>query len=134
MICLLPRSLKIVAYRQLLTIRAWVEKGIAISASMVRPSPQKPDEDVSSEGLSELAAQNLFQWTYFSDGTRSEEKPLWKHEWLELLIEWESNANACESSSSESDSELLHQRMGPIRRWQEDVSASAKTASNASST
>lgn len=121
-------SVKIVAYKQLSTICAWMRKAITISMSVVRPSSQQPDEETFNDRFSELATRNLFSWTYFTDGIRPEEKPLWKHEWLEPLLDRELDADSSESSSSETDGNSLHQKMGYIRRWQEDVSASAETA------
>lgn len=49
------------------------------------------DEDSPCENLSEVATRNIFSWTFFSDGVRQDELPLWEHEWLSLLLDQDSD-------------------------------------------
>jgi len=124
--CLLGRSFKLVAYKQILNFRAWVARAISILTSKIRPNYwQLKDEEAFSDRLSGLATRNLFSWTFFADGIRTEEKPLWKHEWLEMLLEWDLGADASESSSSEMTDEAKYRSLEYIKRWQEDVSLHA---------
>ncbi|KAF2245052.1 hypothetical protein BU26DRAFT_490162 [Trematosphaeria pertusa] len=43
------------------------------------------------ERLSEIATRNIFSWTFFSDGVRLDELPMWEHEWLSFLLDHESD-------------------------------------------
>jgi hypothetical protein len=53
--------------------------------------PGHVQELTFDDRLSEVATRNVFSWTYFSDGIRSDELPLWNHEWLQFLLERESD-------------------------------------------
>ena len=122
MICLLPKSTKIAIYKQLQVILAWA-KGTFTVASVIWPSFQHPkEEDTPDERLSMLATRNLFSWTLFTEGTRIEERSLWKHEWLSNLVNRGLDAISTESSPSEFESEVDCQKIEYIRSWQEDVS------------
>lgn len=93
---------------------------------MIRPSfRQSKEEEGFNDRLSELATRNLFSWTYFTEGIRTEEKPLWKHEWLEMTVNRELGADSSESSSSGIEGEANDQKFEYIKRWQEDVSVQA---------
>lgn len=54
-----------------------------------------------------------------------EEKPLWKHEWLEMLVNRELDAESSESSSSGIEDEAEDLSFEYIRKWQEGLSVEA---------
>lgn len=39
-----------------------------------------PGKAIPCEKLSEIATRNIFSWTFFSDGVRPDEMPMWRHE------------------------------------------------------
>ena len=53
------------------------------------------------EKLSEIATRNVFFWTFFPDGVRPDEMPLWRHEWLNILLDQESDDESMSVTSSE---------------------------------
>lgn len=85
--------------------------------SLVQPSVEEGFDDV----VSELATRNLFSWTLFFEGIRPEEKPLWKHEWLEFLVDRDDNSALSESSSSGREDEVDDRNLDYVRKWQDDV-------------
>ncbi|KAJ9488277.1 hypothetical protein VN97_g5032 [Penicillium thymicola] len=110
-VCLLPNLIRSAAHEHLLFARSWLKKKLSpsppsIGPSLVRPSVQEGFDD----SVSELATRNLFSWTFFSEGIRPGEKTLWKHEWLELLIDRDDNAALSESSSSGREDEVVQSR------------------------
>jgi hypothetical protein len=50
-----------------------------------------PDKAALHEQLSEVATRNIFSWTFFPDGVRPEELPMWEHEWLSFLLDQDSD-------------------------------------------
>lgn len=88
-------------------------------------SRQSKEEGAFNDRLSGLATRNLFSWTFFTEGIRTEEKPLWKHEWLEMLVNRELGASSSESSSSGLKEDAKGPDFDTIRGWQEDVSMQA---------
>lgn len=61
-----------------------------------------PDSTFSEE-LSERATRNLFSWTFFSDGVKHTEKEIWRHEWLNLLLDLSDDDSLSSSSSTPRD-------------------------------
>jgi hypothetical protein len=65
--------------------------------------PGRLQELAFDERLSEVATRNVFSWTFFSEGIRSDELPLWNHEWLQFLLERESDngdGSVCSDSTA----------------------------------
>lgn len=125
-ICLLRGSIKLFAYKHFRHFGARAASAIAIVTSKIWPNLQNlKGKEPFSDRLSGLATRNLFSWTLFTEGVRTEEKPLWKHEWLETLIKRDLNANLSESSSSGMEGEDKYQDIEYIKSWQEDVSIHA---------
>ncbi|KAM5470373.1 hypothetical protein MferCBS49748_002546 [Microsporum ferrugineum] len=62
-------------------------------------SPQQISNNDFNERLSETATRNLFSWTFFPDGVRLEDKEIWHHEWLDVLLSIDDNDSAVTSSS-----------------------------------
>lgn len=124
--CLLRRPIKTAVYQKLLYVGAWVRRTLAISPSAL-PLSLRPlkEERTFSDRHSEMATRNLFSWTFFTEGIRTEEKSLWEHEWLRFIVERDSGPGSSESSSSGSEDEAKDSKFENIRRWQEDVSAEA---------
>lgn len=87
-----------------------------IGASLVQSSTDQEFDD----SVSEIATRNLFSWTFFAEGVRAEEKVLWKHEWLEFLINKDYTAGSSESSSSDREAEV-GRNFDDIRKWQDEV-------------
>ena len=97
-------------------------RAIAMATSIVRPSSQQSEEDgIPNERLSELATRNLFSWTFFTEGRRTEDKLLWKHEWLDMLIDRNNDVDSSESSSSGSKNKVKCSAFAKVVKWQEDV-------------
>lgn len=93
-------------YEGIVFIYYWL-KALSIGSSIIRSSLLQTDtEDVFDDELSELATRNLLSWTFFSEGIRREEKPLWTHEWLEILVDREDGEELSESSSSDLEDEV----------------------------
>ncbi|KAK2883365.1 hypothetical protein FQN49_000005 [Arthroderma sp. PD_2] len=65
-----------------------------------------------NERLSECATRNLFSWTFFPDGTRLEDKQLWRHEWLSLLLNvGDGDSKTCSSMSGPSKNGLSRSKI-----------------------
>ena len=81
------------------------------------------------EVFSELATRNLFSWTFFAQGIRTEEKPFWQHEWLESLVDREESIESSNSEFSDlegevnNQSEVSDQKLRSIQMWQDGVVA-----------
>jgi hypothetical protein len=60
-----------------------------------------PGEALPYEKLSEIATRNIFSWTFFSDGVRLDELPMWEHEWLSFLLDHESDDGNASVTSGE---------------------------------
>ncbi|RMJ28631.1 hypothetical protein PHISP_00488 [Aspergillus sp. HF37] len=107
---------------------SWL-KGIFSTASLfagpkTSQPGKEPDEGTFDELLSELATRNLFTWTFFTQGIRAEEKPLWKHEWLNFMFDdSEDEADSTECSSPVPEDEENGQKSERIQRWQGDVAS-----------
>ncbi|KAJ5801155.1 uncharacterized protein N7518_003223 [Penicillium psychrosexuale] len=112
----------------------WIVTGIACGSMFnktlwtssfthtIRPRAiQQKEEKSLNDRLSRIATRNLFSWTLFIDGIRTEEKPLWKHDWLEDLIERDLSVESSESSSSATEGEAKHQTTEYIEKWLEDA-------------
>ncbi|KAF1949131.1 hypothetical protein CC80DRAFT_529610 [Byssothecium circinans] len=56
-----------------------------------RPDLIDPGKALPCEKLSEIATRNIFSWTFFSNGVRPDEMPMWRHEWLSILLDHESD-------------------------------------------
>lgn len=87
---------------------------------------QSDTEDVFDDKLSELATRNLFSWTFFTEGVRPEEKALWKHEWLEIVVDREDGEELSESSSSDHEGEVNGRNFDSIQRWQDNVAVQSE--------
>ena len=74
-----------------------------------------------NDRLSALATHNIFSWTLFTEGIRTEEKCLWRHEWLAILLDRDLTCESSDSSVSTERGEGDDQRIERIQRWQEDV-------------
>lgn len=79
------------------------------------------DEEPPNDRLSRKATRNLFSWTLFTEGTRTEERSLWKHEWLEPLLKIDLSVESSASSSSNSEDEAKYRNFEYIEKWQNDV-------------
>lgn len=125
--CFLGRSIKVVIYKQFLKICAWMERFTSVCTSATRANSRhlKEEEDPTSDRLSSLATRNLFSWTFFTDGIRTDEKPFWEHEWLYMVVSRDLDDDSSESSLSDVEGELKHLDLEVIRKWQEDVAAEA---------
>jgi hypothetical protein len=107
---------------------SWL-KGVFSTASSIacRKAPQPDegsDEGIFDDILSELATRNLFSWTFFTEGIRTQEKPLWNHEWLNFMLDdSEDEAGSTECSSPIPKDEENGQTFDRIQRWQGDVAS-----------
>ncbi|KAE8323648.1 hypothetical protein BDV39DRAFT_195723 [Aspergillus sergii] len=106
-------------YRKLVSLCSWL-RGL-------RPTnPPREDlykEEIFDDTLSELATRNIFSWTFFSEGTRPEERELWKHEWLELLVDRNDGAESSESSVTDVDDEANCKKLEHVHKWRGNVMA-----------
>ncbi|KAJ5181266.1 hypothetical protein N7491_000819 [Penicillium cf. griseofulvum] len=84
-----------------------------------------PLKEEKTGGLSEIATRNLFSWTFFTEGIRTDEKPFWEHDWLKSLVKWDLGVESSECSSSGTDGKGGHQNYEYIEKWKEDVSVHA---------
>lgn len=73
------------------------------------------------EGLSEHATLNLFQWVFFNDGVKLEDKEMWRHEWLELLLNNEDEDTV--SDDTRSSSSLVQRKSVDVSRWLQEISS-----------
>lgn len=124
-ICLIPSSMKRMINKPLLTIRSYLIATLKIWSRF----GQSKEEETFNGRVSELATRNLFSWTFFTEGVRTEEKLLWKHEWLQILVNRELIGNSSASSSSGIEDETENLSFGSIERWREDVSVQMKSDS-----
>jgi hypothetical protein len=90
----------------------------------MRPNPVQLKKE-KTHRLSEIATQNLFSWKFFTEGIRTDEKPLWEHEWVEGLVKRDLGVELSECSSSGTEGEARHQNYEYIEKWKEDVSVHA---------
>ncbi|EIT82309.1 hypothetical protein AO1008_02659 [Aspergillus oryzae 100-8] len=98
----------------------------AVESSMEPNTLRSTDldkEEIFDDTLSELATRNIFSWTSFSEGTRSEERELWKHEWLELLVDRNDGAESSESSPSEVEDVANSEQLQHVQKWRDNVVA-----------
>ncbi|PGH14673.1 hypothetical protein AJ80_05854 [Polytolypa hystricis UAMH7299] len=73
------------------------------------------DKSLEDEGLSERATRNLFQWVLFNDGVKLEDKEMWHHEWLELLLNTGDEDTVPDDNSSSSS--LVQGRSANVSHW-----------------
>ncbi|KAE8369727.1 hypothetical protein BDV27DRAFT_152808 [Aspergillus caelatus] len=81
------------------------------------------EEEVFEDTLSELATRNIVSWTFFTLGTRPEERELWKYEWLELLTDRDDGVESSESSSSEVGDEANKEKLQHVQTWRDTIAA-----------
>ncbi|KAE8421974.1 hypothetical protein BDV36DRAFT_280286 [Aspergillus pseudocaelatus] len=81
------------------------------------------EEEVYEDTFSELATRNIFSWTFFTEGTRPEQRELWKHEWLELLRDRDDGVESSESSSSEVGDEANKEKLQHVQTWRDTIAA-----------
>lgn len=106
-------------YRTLVSICSW-RRGLRPANP---PGEDLDKEEIFDDTLSELATRNIFSWTFFSEGTRSEERELWKHEWLELLVDRNDGAESSESSPSEVEDVANSEQLQHVQKWRDNVVA-----------
>ncbi|KAL2859494.1 hypothetical protein BJX68DRAFT_276784 [Aspergillus pseudodeflectus] len=70
-----------------------------------------------NENLSLEATRKIFCWTLFAEGTKEEDREVWKHEWLESLRE----GMRIVSSSASSDGSSLFQKQDLIVNWRKNI-------------
>ncbi|KAB8206000.1 hypothetical protein BDV34DRAFT_234945 [Aspergillus parasiticus] len=106
-------------YRKLVSICSWL-RGLR-PTNLPREDLDK--EEIFDDTLSELATRNIFSWTFFSEGTRPEERELWKHELLELLVDRDDGAESSESSVTDVDDEANCKKLEHVHKWRGNVMA-----------
>ncbi|PLB54075.1 hypothetical protein P170DRAFT_397106 [Aspergillus steynii IBT 23096] len=116
-------TLRTIVTKILLSVCAWMQIALSIAASMPWSSFRPSKQENFNDRLSALATRNLFSWTFFTQGIRTEERSLFKHEWLEMLVTRDTGADCSQFSSSGVEDEAKHLDFEDIRRWQENVSA-----------
>ncbi|KAB8266162.1 hypothetical protein BDV32DRAFT_156218 [Aspergillus pseudonomiae] len=88
------------------------------------PREGSDEEEGFDDRLSELATRNIFSWIFFTEGTRPEERELWKHEWLELLVDRDYGVESSESSSSEvEEGGANSENLRYVHMWRDNVLA-----------
>lgn len=68
-----------------------------------------------------MATRGVFSWTFFTEGTRAEEKHFWDHEWLEILPARQAREDLDGSSSSESELEANIPKIDAIQEWRDAI-------------
>ncbi|KAJ5112940.1 hypothetical protein N7456_001474 [Penicillium angulare] len=90
------------------------------------PNVRQAEEESSNDRLSAAATRALFLWTFYIEGTRTEDRAFWNHEWLESFLEGES-AYSGESNLSEiegeGEGEAKPLDFESIERWRADTEA-----------
>ncbi|OGM50609.1 hypothetical protein ABOM_000524 [Aspergillus bombycis] len=102
-------------YGTLVSICSWL-RGLTPTSPCEGPDT----EEVFDDTLSELATRNIFSWIFFTEGTRPEERELWKHEWLELLVDRDVGAESSESTESELDDGADCENLRFVYTWREN--------------
>lgn len=110
-------------YRRLVSVCSWL-RGLDPTSPPCEELDK--EEDVFDDTLSELATRNIFSWTFFTEGTRQEERELWKHEWLELLVDRADSADTSESSSSEVGYEVNKEQLQHVQAWRDTIAAQSE--------
>lgn len=125
-ICLFRRSLGIIATKTMTSACAWMEKAISMTTQTIWPNVRNTEEETFNDRLSAAATRALFLWTLYTEGTRTEERAFWNHEWLESFLEGES-AYSGESNLSgiegEGEGEAKPLDFESIERWRADTEA-----------
>lgn len=88
---------------------------------------QWSEETRFGDRLSRAATRNLFSWTLFTEGTRTEELSLWRHEWLEDLLERHLSIDSSGSRSSGDGDETKQQNETHVSKWLEDVCVDSRS-------
>ena len=91
--------------------RFWILHPVSYHVSLKKPL---------DEGLSERATRNVFQWAFFNDGVKSEDKEMWHHEWLELLLN--SGDDDAVSDDESVSTSLVQRQSANVSRWLESLS------------
>ncbi|KAJ5587824.1 uncharacterized protein N7459_003589 [Penicillium hispanicum] len=104
-VCLLPRSSLSAIHRRLVAAFSQLGRAFSSIMSAFGPATQQLDDDTFNEEFSELSTRSVFSWTFFTDGIRPEERDIWNHEWLEILLRRQARYDTSSSSSSDVEME-----------------------------
>lgn len=122
MFCLGPWKIKSTVHKQTFQIFTWIKRTLIAASSVIRMNGRQVTADEHfNDRLSALATRNIFSWTLFTEGIRTEEKCLWRHEWLAVVLDRDLIRESSDSDVSIERGEGDDQRIERIQRWQEDV-------------
>ncbi|KAE8137960.1 hypothetical protein BDV38DRAFT_292574 [Aspergillus pseudotamarii] len=107
-------------YRKLVSIYSWL-RGLDPTSPLCEELDK--EGEAFDDTLSELVTRNIFSWTFFTEGTRPEEREFWKHEWLELLIDSDDDVESSETSSSDVDDRANSENLNHVQKWWDDVAS-----------